>query len=56
MDVSAIPESARLELHEILQSIINNVDDLKAIVNMKSPSIVESIMQSIQEVRGTFSL
>jgi hypothetical protein len=55
IDFSAIQEQDRKELRETLQTIVKDMDDLKAILSMRAPA-VEGIMQSIQEVCPTFSL
>jgi son of sevenless len=52
MDLTAILERDRQELRETLQSIVKDMDDLKSILNMRSPA-VEGIMRSIQEVCPT---
>jgi son of sevenless-like protein len=52
-ELVAIQERDHAELREILQTIIKDVDDLRTIMNMKSPE-VQGIMESIQEVGQVF--
>ena len=50
MDSAAIQQSDRVEFRDTLQTISRNVDDLKYIPDLESPTALEGLMQSIQEV------